>query len=69
MSRNQLFIEKRQEGGYAVRKPNSQRASIVTETQAEAIDWAQDRIPDDGQILVERVKYTNHGKPDQWRKP
>ena len=41
MSRKQLFIERREQGDYAVRKPNSGRASVVTQTQGEAIDWAQ----------------------------
>jgi uncharacterized protein DUF2188 len=69
MSRKQLFIEQREQGDYAVRKPNSGRASVVTQTQSEAIDWAQTHIPDGGQILVERVRNTDRGHPDKWRKP
>lgn len=69
MSRKQLFIERREQGDYAVRKPNSERASVVTRSQGAAIDWAQGRIPDGGQILVERVRNTDRGHPDKWRKP
>jgi hypothetical protein len=69
MKRNQLFVERRREGDYAVRRPNSDRASAVRPTQGEAIDRAEQLNRDDGQILVERVRHTNRGKPDQWRKP
>ncbi|MGO9993194.1 MAG: DUF2188 domain-containing protein [Steroidobacteraceae bacterium] len=33
----EFFIERRPEGDYAIRKPNSDRASAVEPTQAEAI--------------------------------
>jgi hypothetical protein len=69
MSRNQQFIERRSQGDYAVRKPNSDRASVVKPTQREAIDWAQTHNRDDGPILVERVRDTDRGHPDKWRKP
>lgn len=69
VNRRQQFIERRPQGDYAVRKPNSGRASVVTATQAEAIDWAKAHNPDGGQILVERVRNTDHGHPDKWRKP
>jgi hypothetical protein len=69
VSRNQQFIERRPQGDYAVRKPNSDRASVVTSTQGEAIDWAQAHNRNDGQILVERVRNTDRGHPDKWRKP
>ena len=36
--RDELFIERRPQGDYAVRRPNSQRASDVLQTQGEAID-------------------------------
>jgi hypothetical protein len=36
----QLFIERRAQGDYAVRKSNSERASAVLPTQAEAIERA-----------------------------
>lgn len=66
MSKKQYFVERREEGDYAVRFGGSQRASVVVPTQREAIDWVEERghAP-----LVERVRTTNFGHPDQWRKP
>jgi hypothetical protein len=68
MSKDRLFVERRAQGDYAVRRPNAQRASDVLPTQAEAIARARELNPTIDP-LVERVRYTNHGKPDQWRKP
>lgn len=65
---NNLFIERRPEGDYAVRKPDAERASAVEPTQAEAIARAKKLNPD-AAIHVERVRNTDAGKPDQWRKP
>lgn len=66
--KNDLYIERRAEGDYAIRKPNSERASAVRETQKEAINRAKEINPN-ATIHVERVRYTNGGKPDKWRKP
>ena len=66
--KNQLFIERRPEDDYAIRKPNSERAGAVCPTQREAIDRAREMNPGKAP-LVERVRYTNAGKPDKWRKP
>lgn len=63
----QLFVEKRPEGDFAVRKANSERASDVLPTQAEAIARAKKMSPG-AAPLVERVRKTEGGKPDQWRK-
>lgn len=68
MSEKNLFIERRPEGDYAVRRPNSERASAVTGTQSEAIDRAR-QIDPDATILVERVRNTSVGHRDKWRKP
>jgi hypothetical protein len=68
MTMNRLFVEQRLEGDYAVRKPNSQRASAVAATQEEAIRRARELNPNIAP-LVERVRRTSAGKPDQWRKP
>lgn len=68
MSKDRLFVERRPQGDYAVRKPDSDRASDVLPTQAEAIDRARELNPDKAP-LVERVRRTDVGKPDQWRKP
>jgi hypothetical protein len=64
----QLFVEKRSEGDYAVRKANSERASDVLPMQAEAIKRAQELSPG-ASSLAERVRNTTGGKPDKWRKP
>jgi hypothetical protein len=67
MTDKRVFIERRpDEGDYAVRKPGSERASVVLPTQAEAIDWARQRGAD---IFVERVRDTTNGAPDKWRRP
>lgn len=68
MTKTRLFVEQRPEGGYAVRKPNSERASAVLPTQAEAIARARELNPN-VPPLVERVRHTIAGKPDHWRKP
>lgn len=61
------YIERREDGKYKVMHPNAQRASAVTTTQAKAITTARElnhgASPD-----VERVRHTNKGKPDQWRR-
>lgn len=62
-----LFVERRPEGDYAVRKVKSDRASDVLPTQKEAIDRARELNPGHSPD-VERVRYTRKGKPDQWRK-
>jgi hypothetical protein len=68
MSKDRLFIERRPQGDFAVRRPNSERASAVLATQAQAIERARELNPA-APPLVERVRYTSIGKPDQWRKP
>jgi hypothetical protein len=65
---NNLFVERRPKGDYAVRKPNADRASVVAPTQAEAIQLAKKLNPE-AAVHVERVRNTNAGNPDKWRKP
>jgi hypothetical protein len=67
MSNDKIFVERRPEGDYAVRRPNSERASAVLPTQAEAIARARE-LNNGVPPLVERVRYTTGGKPDKWRK-
>lgn len=62
------FIEQREQGDYAIRQPNSQRASGVESTQAKAIEAAR-QMDAKATILVERVRNTDVGSPDKWRKP
>ena len=45
MSEN-VFVERRPDGNYAVRLPNAERASAVTPTQEEAIERARDDHPE-----------------------
>ena len=66
--KNELYVERRPEGDYAVRKPGSERASVVASTQAEAIERAKELNPD-AAIHVERVRNTSEGHPDKWRNP
>lgn len=66
---SRFFIERREEeGDYAIRRPDSERASGVEGTQAEAIERAR-RIDPNASIEVERVRNTNRGGRDKWRKP
>jgi hypothetical protein len=67
MAKNEVFIEKREEGDYAVRKPGSERASAVLPTQSEAVERAREMHPD-AAVLVERVRDTNVGGRDKWRR-
>jgi hypothetical protein len=66
--KNQLFIEQREQGDYAVRKGNSERASAVEPTQKKAIERARELNPGHAP-LVERERSTDRGHRDKWRKP
>ena len=68
MTNDRLFVERRHQGDYAVRRPDSERASAVSRTQREAIERARKLSPDT-ELLVERVRNTDRGHPDKWRKP
>lgn len=68
MSKNNLYVERRPQGDYAVRKPGSERASAVEPTQAKAIERARELNPN-AAVHVERVRHTSEGSPDKWRKP
>ena len=66
---SRFFIEKREkEGDYAIRRPGSDRASAIESTQADAIERAREMDPN-ATIEVERVRHTNRGGRDKWRKP
>ena len=68
MSKERLYVERREEGDYAVRRANSKRASDVLPTQAAAIERA---VELSGGLAphVERVRDTKAGGRDKWRKP
>jgi hypothetical protein len=68
VSKDQLFVERRPQGDYAVRRGGSARASAVLPTQQEAIGRARELNPGH-EPLVERVRHTSIGDPDKWRKP
>jgi pyridoxine/pyridoxamine 5'-phosphate oxidase len=68
MSNKNLYVERRPEGDYAVRRPNSDRASAVLPTQEQAIQRARELDPN-AAVHVERVRHTDVGGPDKWRKP
>ena len=64
----QLYVERRPQDDYAVRRPGSERASDVLPTQREAIERAKELEPN-STPMVERVRNTNVGHPDKWRAP
>jgi hypothetical protein len=68
VAKNELYIERREQGDYAVRKPGSERASAILPTQAEAIERAREINPD-AAVHVERVRDTDVGSRDKWRRP
>jgi hypothetical protein len=65
---NQLFVEQRDQGNFAVRKGKSDRASAVEPTQKKAIEKARELNPGKAP-LVERVRNTKKGGRNKWRKP
>ncbi|MGH7651921.1 MAG: DUF2188 domain-containing protein [Gemmatimonadaceae bacterium] len=68
MSNKKIFVERRPEGDYAVRRGGSERASAVEPTQKEAIERARELNPGIAPH-VERVRDTSVGGRDKWRKP
>jgi hypothetical protein len=67
MKDKRIYVERREDGDYAVRRANSERASDVLPTQREAIDRAKELSPGT-RPHVERVRNTSVGSPDKWRK-
>ena len=67
MSSNNMFVEKRPDGTYAVLQADAKRASAIEATQQAAIERAK-QINPDAAIHVERVRHTEGGSPDKWRK-
>ena len=68
VDKDQLFVERRLGGDYAVRRPGAERASAIEPTQKKAIDRARQLEPNQPP-LVERVRNTDVGRRDKWRKP
>ncbi len=69
MSNNnkQWYIERTDDGDYSAKNGGAQRASALEGTQKEAIERAKDIDPK-APIHVERVRDTDHGSRDKWRK-
>jgi len=68
MAKNEIYIERRSEGDYAIRRPGSERASAVEQTQREAIERGREIAPN-AAVHVERQRHTTRGRPDHWRNP
>jgi uncharacterized protein YdaT len=68
MPKKELYVERREQGNYAVRRPGSERASDIRDRQSEAIERAREIDPS-AAIHVERVRNTDRGGRDKWRKP
>ncbi len=66
--KHELYVERRPEGDYAVRRGGSERASITAPTQKQAIEKAE-KLDPKAAVLVERVRDTDVGSRDKWRKP
>lgn len=64
----QFYVERRDDGDYAVRRGGADRASAIESTQRAAIDRAH-QIDPGMPVHVERVRHTSVGDPDKWRKP
>ena len=65
---DQFYIEQRPDKTYAASRGGAERASAIEKTQAEAIQRAREIAPN-APIHVERVRDTNVGSRDHWRKP
>lgn len=63
---DEYFVEQRPDGRYNVSKPDADRPSVVTDTQAEGIAWVRGSNPD-ATIHVERVRDVGPGR-DKWRR-
>ncbi len=66
--KHELYVERRPEGDYAVRRGGSERASVTAPTQKQAIEKAE-KLDPKAAVLVERVRDTSVGGRDKWRKP
>jgi hypothetical protein len=67
MASKKIYVERRPQGDYAIRRAGSDRASAVEPTQTEAIVRARELNPGVAPH-VERVRHTSGGTPDKWRK-
>ena len=63
VANDQFFIERREQGDFAIRRANSERASGIAATQKDAIARARELNPN-ASIHVERIRNTKRGSPD-----
>jgi hypothetical protein len=66
--KHELYVERRPQGDYAVRRGGSDRASATAPTQKAAIEKAG-KLDPKAAVHVERVRDTDVGGRDKWRKP
>ena len=66
--KNEIYVQRRERGDYAVRRPGSMRASDVLPTRQQAIERAAEIAPN-AAIHVERVRNTNSCGRDKFRNP
>ncbi|HEX6564912.1 MAG TPA: DUF2188 domain-containing protein [Chthoniobacterales bacterium] len=62
----QIYIEERADGKYAIRRGNSERASAVEDTQEKAVEVAGRMFPGI-KPHIERIRNVKTGGRDQWR--
>ena len=62
----QVYIEERSDGKYAIRRGNSERASAVEDTQEKAVEVARQMFPGT-KPHIERVRDVKTGGRDKWR--
>ena len=68
MSDKRIYVERRPEGDYVVRRPGAERVSAIEPTQQKAIERARELNPGVAPH-VERVRDTSVGGRDKWRHP
>ena len=66
-NKNAFYVEPNDDGGYNVTRGGASRASAVTDTQKQGIDRAHEIDPS-APVHIARVKHTDKGEPDQYRK-
>lgn len=66
MSKDKIFIEPRDDGGFGAKHQHGRRAVVVGDTQREVIDQVKQRYPD-AEVHVARVRDVGPG-PDKYRK-
>ena len=65
-TQTKLYIEKRKQGEYAIRKPGSERASAVLLTLRQSIKWARAMYPG-ASVYIECDHAPSVGGRDRWR--